>query len=67
MEAEWRIYTSMNYPSMVQLMARRYLNQSWSIVNWTRRNKLRWNLNWNSYIFIQEYVFESTGWKIVAI
>ena len=67
MEAEWRIYKSMNYPSMVQLMARRYLNQSWSIVNWTRRNKLRWNLNWNSYIFIQEYVFESTGWKIVAI
>ena len=24
-----------------------YLNQCWNIVNWTFRNKLGWNLNWN--------------------
>ena len=31
-----------------------YLNQCWNIVNWTPRNKLQWNVNRNSYIFIQE-------------
>ena len=31
-----------------------YLNQYWNIVNWTLENKLQWNLNKNSYIFIQE-------------
>ena len=30
-----------------------YLNHCWNIVNWTR-NKNQWNLNRNSYIFIQE-------------
>ena len=32
-----------------------YLNQCWNIVN---PNKIRWNLKWNSYIFVQENVFE---------
>ena len=36
-----------------------YLNQCWIIVNWTLRNKLQWNLNRNSNIFIQENAFES--------
>ena len=31
-----------------------YLNQCWNIVKWTPRNKLQWNFNWNSYIFIQK-------------
>ena len=34
------------------------LNQCWNIVNWTLRNKLQWNLNRNSYVFIQENAFE---------
>ena len=25
-----------------------YLNQCWNIVNWTLRNILQWNINWNS-------------------
>ena len=44
-----------------------YLNQCWTIVNWTLGNKLQWNLNRNSYIFIQENVFENVVWKIAAI
>ena len=35
-----------------------YLNQCWNIVNWNL-NKLQYNLNQNSYIFIQENMFES--------
>ena len=44
-----------------------YLNQCWNIVNWTPRNKLCWNFNWNSYIFIQENPFENVVWKMTAI
>ena len=36
-----------------------YLKQCWNIVNSTLRNKLQWNFNQNSNIFIQENVFES--------
>ena len=35
-----------------------FLNQCWNIVNCTIRIKLQWNLNQNSYIFIQEKAFE---------
>ena len=46
---------------------RHYLNQCWNIVNWTPRNKLQWNINQNSYIFIQENPFENVVWKMTAI
>ena len=36
-----------------------YLNQWWSIVNWTFRNKPQWNFNRNSNIFIQENALEN--------
>ena len=35
-------------------------------VNWNLRNKLLWNSNRNSKIFIQEYAFENV-WKMAAI
>ena len=44
-----------------------YLNQWWNIVNWTLRNKLQWDFNQNSYIFIQEKVFENVVCEIAAI
>ena len=44
-----------------------YLNQCWNIVNWTIRNKLQWNLNRNSNIFIQENAFESVICEMAAI
>ena len=44
-----------------------YLKQCWNIVSWTHRNKLQWNFDWNLYIFIQEYAFESVVWKMAAI
>ena len=46
---------------------RHYLNQCWNIVNWTLRNKLQWNINWNSYIFIQENAFENVVCKMACI
>ena len=44
-----------------------YLNQCWNIVNWTSRNKLKWNVNRNSYIFIPDNPFENVVWKMAAI
>ena len=44
-----------------------YLNQWWNIVNWTLRNKLQWNLNRNSNIFIQENASENVIWKMAAM
>ena len=48
-------------------MPSHYLNQWLIIVNWNPRNKLQWNLIWNSSIFIQENPFENVFWKMVAI
>ena len=44
-----------------------YLNQCWNIVNWTLRNKLQWDLNRNSYIFINENAFQNVVWKLAVI
>ena len=44
-----------------------YLNQYWNIVNWNFGNKLQWNLNRNSHIFIQENAFESVVCEIASI
>ena len=44
-----------------------YLNQCWNIVNRTLGNKLQWNFNRNSYIFIQHDGSENVVWKMVAI
>ena len=46
---------------------RHYLNQCWNIVNSTSRNKILWNLNRNSYVFIQDNAFENIVCKMVAI
>ena len=48
-------------------MPSHYLNQCWNIVNFNLRNKLQWNINRNSYIFIQENAFENVVCKISAI
>ena len=51
-------------PSLVQIIACRLLapshnlNQCWLIVNWKLGNKIQWNFNQNSNIFIQENAFE---------
>ena len=44
-----------------------YLNQCWHIVNWSLGNKLQWNSNQNSNIFIHENTFENVIWALVAI
>ena len=40
-----------------------YLNQCWNIVNWTIRNKLQWNINQNSNIFIKKCVWKCRLWN----
>ena len=40
--------------SLVQVTPSHYLNQYWLIVNWTPGSIIKWNLNRNSIIFIQE-------------
>ena len=42
-------------------------NQCWNIINWTLGNKLQWNFNRNSNIFIQEIAFESVVCEKAAI
>ena len=44
-----------------------YLNQCWYIVNWTVWNKLQWNINGNSYIFVEENPVESVVCEMAAI
>ena len=39
----------------------------WVIVNWTLTNKLQWNFNQNTKLFIHENVFENVVWKMAAI
>ena len=41
-----------------------HLNQCWLIINWTPRNKVQWNLNWNSNIFIQGNGYENKWNKL---
>ena len=72
-EAEWRIYASIiNHHCFRQWLVAwpapsQNLKQSWITVNWSLRNKPQWNLNRNSYIFIQENAFENVSGKIAAI
>ena len=54
-EADWRIYISkstilVSYNGLPPGQPSHYLNQCWNTVNWTPRNKLQWNFDWNSYI-----------------
>ena len=52
---------------MRQLSDHHCFDQCWNIVNWNLRNKLQWNLNPNSNIFIQENAFESVVCEKTAI
>ena len=49
------------------LSPRRHQAIVWGIVNWTLGNKLQWNLNRISYIFIQENAYADVVWKMTAI
>ena len=44
-----------------------YLNHCWNIVNWTPRNKLHWNFNRNSNIFIQENSLQNVACEMASI
>ena len=54
------LYASVNYPSLVQIMAcawtapSHYLNQYWNVADCTLRNKLQWSFIRNSNIFIKK-------------
>ena len=44
-----------------------YLNQCWVIANWTLSNKLQWNFNHNSKLFIHENASKNIVCEMVAI
>ena len=44
-----------------------HLNQRWNIVNWTLGNKLQWNFNRNSNIFIEENTFENVVCEMASL
>ena len=44
-----------------------YLNQWWNIVDWNLTNKLQWNFNRNSNIFIQYNALENIVCEMPAI
>ena len=44
-----------------------YLNLRWDIVNWTLRNKLQWNFNQNTKLFIHENASEIIVGETAAI
>ena len=48
-------------------MPSHYLNQCWVIVNWTLRNKLQWNSDQNTKLFINEDASENTVCEKAAI
>ena len=48
-------------------MPSQYLNQSRDIVNRALRNKLKWNVNRNSYIFLQGNAFKNVIWVMATI
>ena len=58
---------SINIPYLNGLISSHCLNQCWYSVNYTLRNKLQWNLNRNSYIFIQENAFENVVSEMASI
>ena len=69
------IYASVNWVrigsdnglSPVQPAPSHYLNQCWVIVSWTLRNKLQWNFNRNTKLFIYENVSENIICEMAAI
>ena len=44
-----------------------YLNQCWVIINWTIGNRLQWNFNQNTRLFIHESAPENIVCKMAAI
>ena len=44
-----------------------YLNQCWVIVNWTLRNRLQWNFNQNTKLFIHENASENIVCEMATI
>ena len=43
------------------------LNQCWNIINWTPGNKLQWNFNQNTKLFIHENASENIVCEMVTI
>ena len=48
-------------------VASHYINQCWLVVNWTHRNKPRWNLNQQITVFVQENDYGNIVHKVTTI
>ena len=58
----WFRYSPVAYSAPSQ-----YLNWCWIIVNWTLRNKLQWQFNQNTKLFIHENAYENIFYEMAAI
>ena len=65
MFSSWKTNARLSF--IVNIMTADDLNQCWHFNHWNPRNKLRWNFNQNTTIFIQENTFENVGCETVAI
>ena len=71
-EAEWRMYASVKWPSLFQVMASRLVGAQplsepmLENCQFDLGNQLQWNFNLNSNIFIHENGFESVVCEMAA-
>ena len=63
----WGWVTHICVGKLANIGSDNYLNQCWNIVNWPLRNKLQWIFNRNSYIFIEENMFENVVCEMLFI
>ena len=65
---KWRIYALMSQIMACRLVGAKPLSKKCGlIVNCTFWNKCKWNLNWNTTIFIQENAFEIVVCEMAVI
>ena len=53
--------------ALVQILKNHNLNQCWVIIKWTLRNKLQWNFDQNTTLFIHENVSENIVCEMAAM
>ena len=66
---EWHPCLNVNCQCLIQLIPNgtKCLTQILTPWGWNLRNKLQWNSNRNSNIFVQENAFENVIWKMAVI
>ena len=69
MLTHWGRVTHICVDKLTVISSDNYLNQCCNIVNWILGNKLQWNLNRNSHIFIKKMLLKmsSAKWRLFCL